>query len=261
MNHSLDGKKIIITGGTSGIGQATALMAAEAGADIALCGLNEEGAEKTIQGIRKFGKNSFFQVFDIGDLNAARKFVNDSINFLGGLDGLFNNAGTNFWHGVSNATIDQIQRCMDVNFYSAWAISQEAYPALKDNHGGVIVNMSSIHAERTLPGVFPYNVSKAAMVAMTKSMALEWGKDNIQALAIQPALIQTPLAQEYFDKFEDPKAELLRLESHYPLGRSGKPEDIASLVVFLLSKQNKFISGQSILVDGAISVLMESPDN
>ena len=121
--------------------------------------------------------------------------------------------------------------------------------------------MSSIHAERTLPGVFPYNVSKAAMVAMTKSMALEWGKDNIQALAIQPALIQTPLAQEYFDKFEDPKAELLRLESHYPLGRSCKPEDIASLVVFLLSKQNKFISGQSILVDGAISVLMESPDN
>ncbi len=84
MNHSLDGKKIIITGGTSGIGQATALMAAEAGADIALCGLSEEGAEKTIQGIKKFGKNSFFQVFDIGNLNAARKFVNDSINFLGG---------------------------------------------------------------------------------------------------------------------------------------------------------------------------------
>ena len=117
MNHSLDGKKIIITGGTSGIGQATALMAAEAGADIAFCGLSVEGAEKTIQGVKKFGKNSFFQVFDIGDLNAARKFVNDSIKFLGGLDGLFNNAGTNFWHGVSNAKIDQIQRCMDVNFY------------------------------------------------------------------------------------------------------------------------------------------------
>ena len=120
-----------------------------------------------------------------------------------------------------------------------------------------VINSCRTHPSRCIP----IQCFKGCYGSYDKIYGLEWGKDNIQALAIQPALIQTPLAQEYFDKFEDPNAELSRLESHYPLGRSGKPEDIASLVVYLLSRQNKFISGQSILVDGAISVLMESPDN
>ena len=261
MSESLANKRIIITGGTSGIGQATAIMAAQAGADVAFCGLTEDGADKTTVAIQAAGRRSFFRALDLGDLPAARQFTRDAIEFLGGLDGLLNNAGANFWYSVTGATYEGIQRCLDVNFFSAWAVSQEAYPALKAAGGGMVVNIASIHAERTLPTVFPYNVAKAAVAAMTKSMALEWGPDNIQAVAIAPALILTAMADEYLDKFEDREAELKRMERHYPLKRSGRPEDIASLVVYLLSGANRFISGQTILVDGGISALMESPDS
>jgi NAD(P)-dependent dehydrogenase (short-subunit alcohol dehydrogenase family) len=124
----------------------------------------------------------------------------------------------------------------------------------------MVVNMASIHAQRTAPTVFPYNVSKAMMVSMTQSMAIEWGPDNIQAVAIAPALIKTPLADAYLEQFDDPHAELSRMESKYPLRRSGEADDIASLIVYLLSGRNRFISGTTILVDGAISALMETPD-
>jgi NAD(P)-dependent dehydrogenase (short-subunit alcohol dehydrogenase family) len=260
MSQHLQHKRIIITGGTSGIGRAAAIQAAQAGADIAFCGLTEEGATQTIAEIEKVGRRPFFRALDLGNLEEARRFTQDSIEFLGGVDGVVNNAGANFWHSVAGATYEGIQRCFHVNFYSAWAVSQEAYPALKAAGGGVVVNVASIHAERTLPGVFPYNVAKAAVAAMTKSMALEWGADNIQAIAIAPGMVMTAMVQEYLSQFEDPVQELKRLESHYPLQRAGRPEEVASLIVYLLSGANRFISGQTILVDGAISALMESPD-
>ena len=261
MSQALAGKRIIITGGTSGIGQATAILAAQAGADIAFCGLTEEGSDETIAAVKDTGRRVFFQAFDLGDLEATRRFTTESLEFLEGLDGVVNNAGANFWYSVAGATLEGIQRCLDVNFFSAWAVGQEAYPALKAGGGGVVVNLASIHAERTLPGVFPYNVAKAAVVAMTKSMALEWGVDNIQAIAIAPGLIKTAMADDYLAQFDDPQTELARMEGHYPLKRSGRAEDVASLIVYLLSGVNQFISGQTILVDGAISALMESPDD
>ena len=255
----LNNKRIIITGGTSGIGQAAAMMAAQYGADVAFCGLSEAGSAETIAAIEQAGQRAFFRALDVSDLPATRRFVKESITFLGGLDGLVNNAGANFWHSVAGASYEEIDHCLRVNFYSGWAASQEAYPALKEAGGGVIVNIASIHAERTMPTIFPYNVAKAAVVAMTKSMALEWGADNIQATAIEPALIMTNLAQEYLDQFDDPAAELRQLEKSYPLQRAGQADDVASLIVYLLSGMNKFISGQAILVDGGISALMEPP--
>lgn len=261
MSYNLINKRIIITGGTSGIGQATAILAAQAGAEVAFCGLTDDGADVTTQAIEQAGRRAFFRALDIGDLAAARQFTQEAIKFLGGLDGLVNSAGANFWYSVAGATYEGIQRCMHVNFYSTWAISQEAYPALKAAGGGIVVNLASIHAERTLPGVFPYNMAKAAVVALTKSMALEWGADNIQTIAIAPGLINTPMVGQYLEQFDDPAAELARMESHYPLKRSGRAEDIASLAVYLLSGVNRFISGHTILVDGGISGLMESPDS
>jgi NAD(P)-dependent dehydrogenase (short-subunit alcohol dehydrogenase family) len=261
MTKSLSGKRILVSGGTSGIGQATAIQAAQAGADVAFCGLTEAGSATTSRAIEAAGQRSLFRAFDIGDRTLTRQFARDAIEFLGGLDGVMNNAGANFWHSVAGSTYENIQRCLDVNFFSAWAISQETYPALKAAGGGVVVNVASIHAERTLPAVFPYNMAKAALVAMTKSMALEWGGDNIQAIALAPGLIKTAMADEYLAQFEAPAAEWSRLVSHYPLKRSGRAEDVASLAVYLLSGVNRFISGQTILIDGAISALLESPDN
>jgi NAD(P)-dependent dehydrogenase (short-subunit alcohol dehydrogenase family) len=261
MSITLTDKRVIVTGGTSGIGQAIAIGCAEAGADVAFCGLTEEGADVARAAIERAGRRAFFRALDLSDLAAARRFAQDAIAFLGGLDGLVNNAGTNFLYGVASATFEDIQRCFALNFYPAWALSQEAYPALKQAGGGAIVNMASIHAERTTPGFFPYNASKAAIVALTKAIALEWGADNIRSIAIAPGLIHTPLADAYFRMFDDPAAEQRRLEQHYPLKRSGRPEDVASLAVYALSDANRFLSGNTILVDGGISAQMESPDS
>ncbi len=261
MNGILHNKRIIVTGGTTGIGHATARLAAQAGADVAFCGLTEEGAAETTRDIEGAGRRAFFRALDLSNLDDARQFARDSIRFLGGLDGLVNNAGTNFFHGLLGASYESIQQCLMLNFYAAWAISQEAHSALKAAGGGIIVNLASIHAQRTGAGVFPYNVSKAMMAAMTQSMALEWGADQIQAVAIAPALILTPLADAYFAQFDDPGAVQSSMERSYPLKHAGRPEDIGSLIVFLLSRQSLFVSGTTILVDGAISAQIEPPDN
>jgi NAD(P)-dependent dehydrogenase (short-subunit alcohol dehydrogenase family) len=240
-------KRILVTGGTSGIGQAIAISVAQAGANVAFCGLTDEGAEKTLRAIQQAGQKAFFRALDVSNLQETRQFVQDAISSLGGLDGLVNNAGANLFHGVLGATQEDIQRCFAVDFYPAWAICQEAHAALKAAGGGVVVNIASIHAERTNPGAFPYNAAKAALVALTKSLALEWGKDNIRAVAIAPALIVTPLADAYYNTFADSMTERKRLENHYPLGHVGRPEDIASLVVYLLSGVNSFLSGTPFL--------------
>jgi NAD(P)-dependent dehydrogenase (short-subunit alcohol dehydrogenase family) len=259
MSENLAQKRVIVTGGTSGSGLAIAIHAAHMGADVAFCGLTDEGASETRQAIQRQGRRAFFRALDLSDLAQARQFTREAIAFLGGLDGVVNNAGTNFFCGVLNATQQDIQRCFAVDFYPAWAICQEAYPALKAAGGGVIVNIASVHAERTNPGAFPYNAAKAALVALTKSLALEWGRDNIRAIAVAPALIMTPLADAYFAAFKDSQAERVRLEHHHPVGHAGQPEDIASLVGYLLSGVNLFLNGSTIFVDGGINALLESP--
>jgi NAD(P)-dependent dehydrogenase (short-subunit alcohol dehydrogenase family) len=250
MGLCLEGKRIIITGGTSGIGQASVIDVAKAGARVAFCGIGEEGAEETKEAVRKAGSEPFFRSLDLCDLSTARRFTHDAIAFLGGLDGLVNNAGQNFFHGVATSSYDQIASCFSLNFFSAWAVSQEAYPALKAAGGGVIVFMSSIYAQRVLPGIFPYNVSKAALEALTKSIAVEWGPDNIQVVAIAPAMVLTPMSDLYFQKTKDPAAARKNMEESYPLRRAGRPEDISSLVVYLLSGASRFINGSVIPVNG-----------
>lgn len=257
--NSLTNKKIIITGATMGIGQATAIRAAEAGADVAFCGLTEHGAEETARAIEAAGQRAFFKVVDLRDLEAARAFARESIDALGGLDGLVNNAGANTWHGVLNATFEDLDNCLRTNFFHAWALSQEAYPALKAAGGGVIVNLSSINAERTLPGVFPYNMAKAMLVSLTQSIAIEWGRDNIRSVAVQPGLVMTNLAVEYFNRAADPVAARRRSEGIYPLQRGARPEEIAATIVHILSGENAFITGSTLLIDGGLSALYETP--
>lgn len=249
----LQGKRFIVTGGTSGIGADVVRRLIGAEAHVAFCGLTQDGASELLAAADGTVA-SYFEAFDMTDLAAARAFAQNAIEQLGGLDGLVNNAGANFFRGVEQSTKDDLDCCFGLNFYPAWAMAQEVYSSFKATGGGMIVNITSIHAEKTSAGVFPYNASKAALVALTKSLALEWGKDNIRAVAIAPALIMTPLADDYLAQFEDPDAERDRLAKGHPVGHAGRPSDVASLVLYLLSGANTFISGNTILVDGAISI-------
>jgi NAD(P)-dependent dehydrogenase (short-subunit alcohol dehydrogenase family) len=249
----LGGKRVIVTGGTSGIGREIVRQAAQAGAEVAFCGLNDGGADEILAALRRDGGQPYFQAFDLSDLDTTRRFAREAIAHLGGLDGLVNNAGSNFFRGVLGSRREDLERCFAVDFYPAWALSQEAHPALKVAGSGIVVNIASIHAQRTNPGAFPYNAAKAALVALTQSLALEWGADNIRAVALAPGFILTPLAQGYLEAQPDLRASLRQEQENSPLKRVGRPEDVASLVVYLLSGANLFLSGETILVDGGVS--------
>ena len=243
------GKRFLVTGGTSGIGAKIVQQLIAAGAHVAFCGLTDDGAAALCEGAEL---PPYFEAFDLTDLRQSRAFARNAIEALGGLDGLVNNAGTNFFRGVALSTQEDLQRCFDLNFYPAWALAQEAYVSLQASRG-VIVTISSIHAEKTAAGSFPYNAAKAALIALTKSLALEWGAEGIRAVAIAPALILTPLADAHFEAQTDPQGERDRLSKNHPVGHAGRPEDIASLVLYLLSGVNSFLSGTTITVDGGIS--------
>ncbi len=243
------GRRFLVTGGTSGIGAEIVRQLIDAEAQVAFCGLTDEGSAALCE--RAVGA-CYFEAFDLTDLTRTRTFAQNALEALGGLDGLVNNAGTNFFRGVVGSTQADLQRCFDLNFYPAWALAQEAYASLKASQG-IIVTISSIHAEKTVAGSFPYNASKAALSALTKSLALEWGGDGIRAVAVAPALILTPLADAFFEAQTDPRGERDRLGKDHPVGHAGRPEDVASLVLYLLGGGNTFISGTTITVDGGIS--------
>ena len=248
-------RRIIVTGGTSGIGKQVVIQAAQAGADVAFCGLTDEGADEVARAVDAAGRHSYFEAFDIADLERVRQFATRSIDALGGLDGLVNNAGTNFHHGVEKVTMEQIDRCFQVNFYSAVVLAQSVYPALKDARHAAVINMSSIHAFQTMPGAFPYNASKAALSALTKSIALDWAKEGIRSVAVAPGWVLTPLNERDFHKTVDPEAERQRVEEAHVLGRMARPEDIASFVIYALSEKNKALNGNTVILDGAMHTL------
>ncbi|MEK7412194.1 MAG: SDR family oxidoreductase [Planctomycetota bacterium] len=248
MPGELNGKRVIVTGGSGGIGLGIVLEAAQAGADIAFCSRSDASA--VVRQVEALGRRCLHTAVDVSDLAAARAFVNASVRFLGGLDGLVNNAGADFNHGVAGTSLAQIQQCLATNFLSAWAISQEAYPALRQAGRGAVVNISSVHGHQTVPGAFPYNAAKAAMDAMTISMAQEWAADNILAVSVSPGWVRTPMVERDFARHGDAEAQLRQLASRHLLGRIGTPTDIAALTVFLLSDRNQFLTGSVIIQDG-----------
>jgi NAD(P)-dependent dehydrogenase (short-subunit alcohol dehydrogenase family) len=257
---NLRGKKVIVTGATSGIGQAIALRCAADGADVAYCGLTEEGAAETTATIERAGQRAFFRVVDLKDVDAARAFGQEAIDALGGVDALVNNAGANTWYSVENCTWEQMDNCLRTNFYHAWVLSQVCIPAMRAAGGGVIVNMSSVTSVGALPGVFPYNMAKTMLVSLTRSIAIEHGRDNIRSVAIQPGTTLTALAEAYFNSFPDPDVERRKFASHYPLNRFAQPEEIAATVAHVVSGENGFMSGNAIMIDGGITNLMETPN-
>jgi NAD(P)-dependent dehydrogenase (short-subunit alcohol dehydrogenase family) len=253
----LASKRILVTGGTSGIGRAIVELCAASGADVAFCGLDASTSDEVTAVVAEHGRLAYFESVDLSDLDAARSFTIRAAEALGGLNGVVNNAGADFNLGVLGATLDSIDLCLRTLFYAPWAICQESYPYLRRMNRATIVNISSIHSHQTVPSAFPYNAAKAALEALTTSIALEWANDNILSIAVAPGWIDTPLVQAAFESSGDAAGERRHVTEHQLLGRMGSAEDIASLVCYLLSDLNGFLTGSTVVVDGGMHRLLQ----
>ncbi|MDN5710198.1 MAG: glucose 1-dehydrogenase [Planococcus sp. (in: firmicutes)] len=242
----LEGKTAIVTGAGKGIGRAIALALGEAGANVLLVARTENDLEQVMQEMA--GDRTAYAVADVTDRNEIQTAVEKAVKQFGSVDILVNNAGMNIRSKLDDATDSEWHKIMDTNAQSVFMFSQEAAKYM--NKGASIINVSSVGGDRALKTGVVYAASKAAIIQMTKVMAMEWGNRGIRVNAIGPWYFRTPLTenllsdQEYLDS----------ILAVTPLKRVGELPEVASPVVFLASDAAGYITGQTLFIDGGMSI-------
>ena len=249
-----EGKVALITGGSSGIGRATALAFAQKGAKIVIASRREKESEETVAMIKKIGSEAIFVKTDITQAIEVENLVNQTINTYNRLDYAFNNAGT---EGILGPSIEQTEenwnQVININLKGVWLSMKYQIPQMLKNGGGAIVNNASIAGLIGLANLSIYCASKHGVIGLTKAVALEQAAVGIRINTVCPGLIQTDLADRTFGKDDDSEARAQMLAAH-PIGRIGKPEEIANAVVWLCSDSASFITGHSLTIDGGYTV-------
>src|SRR5438309_11491926 len=244
-NNTFEGKVALVTGGTSGIGKATAIAFARAGAKVILTGRREKEGAQVVAEIKKLGADAAFVRADVAKDADVKAMVDFAVNKFGRLDVAFNNAGVEWKGPLDQATEAEYRRVFDINVWGVLNSMRHEIPVMLKNGGGAIVNTSSVAGHVGLPQVSVYIASKHAVEGLTKSVALEFAKQNIRINAVAPGVIAT----ELFDRFAE-GASRDQITSMIPGGRSGVAEEIAAAVFYLCSDDAKFTVGTSLVVDG-----------
>jgi NAD(P)-dependent dehydrogenase (short-subunit alcohol dehydrogenase family) len=239
---NLQGKRVLITGGASGIGAATAERFLSDGAKVAILDRNRQ-ANAELK--RKLPGVAATIEADVSDAKKVGNAIRDAITALGGLDVVINNAGMSIRHKFLDITPDEWSRVLATNLNGVFFVAQAAARHMMANHGGVILNMASTNGMMGYPFYADYNASKAGVIELTKSMALELAP-KIRVNAVAPGYVLTPMQRaEYTDEM------LAEVNKKIPLGRHAEPEEIAALFAYLASDDAAFISGQVFVIDGA----------
>jgi NAD(P)-dependent dehydrogenase (short-subunit alcohol dehydrogenase family) len=246
-NGKLNGKVALVTGGTSGIGKATAIAFAGAGAKVVLTGRREKEGAQVVDEIKKLGGDSAFVRADVAKDADVKAMVDFTVDKFGRLDVAFNNAGVEWKGPLDQATEAEYRRVFDINVWGVLNSMRHEIPVMLKNGGGAIVNNSSVAGQIGLPEVSVYIASKHAVEGLTKSIALEFAKQNIRVNAVAPGVIATDM----LDRFAGKEGEVREsLNSISPVGRTGASEEIAAAVLYLASDDAKFTTGTSLVVDG-----------
>lgn len=247
----LAGKRALVTGSSQGIGQAIALQLAEAGADVVVnYRSSRESAEETAAKIRAMGRRSEAIRADVGNVDAARKLVADSIAALGGLDVLVNNAGIEISAPLLEIKEDDYRKVIDTNLTAPLFLTQEFVRHLvAEKRPGKVINNSSVHEDLPFPNFTPYCMAKGGLKMMMRNLSVELGPLGITVNNIAPGAIETPMNKALLG---DPQ-RVAPLLANIPLGRIGKPSDCAALVVFLASPDADYITGATFFVDGGLT--------
>ncbi len=254
MSGKLSGKVAIITGATSGIGKATALLFADEGADVVITGRRAELGQRVENEIRQKGVRCVFVQADHSQAEDCSRVVERTLSEFGRVDILFNNAGI-VTKGTAETTSDEVWNdTFAINVTAVWHMCKLVIPIMRKQGAGVIVNNGSDWSVVAGKDAFPYVMSKGAVGMMTKAMALDYARENIRVNAVCPGdtFVDRWLERGYFE-YSDPVSleEAIKESSAYiPMGRFGKPEEIAKAVLFLASDDSSFMTGHLLLVDG-----------
>ena len=248
---SLEGKTALVTGASRGIGRAIAESLAEAGAAVVISSRTAGDCEDVAESIRKTGGKAVAIACNVSHLDALPGFVAEAEAALGPIDILVGNAAANPHYGpmteIEEPAFDKI---IDTNIKANLWLAREVLPKMAERGGGTVIFVSSIGACRGNDDIGTYGISKAAEEAMARNLAVGWGRKNIRVNCIAPGLVRTDFARALWD---DPE-KLRYAEAAYPLGRIGDPEDIAGVAVFLASDAARFVTGQTIVADGGVTI-------
>ncbi len=250
MNTSLAGRTALVTGASRGIGRAVALGFARAGADLALAARDQAALAEVAAEVAALGRRAVVVPVDVTDREAVRAMVVTAIRELAGLDVLVNNAG-----GSALATsftalrLSGWDKLMRLNVDSVLVACQEAGAHMLERGHGSVVNVASVAALAGTPGLAPYGASKAAVVSLTRSLAMEWGHAGVRVNALCPGWTATDLSAGLW---ADPDASA-RLMARVPLGRWAQPEEMVGPALFLASDASSYMTGQTLVVDGGLS--------
>jgi NAD(P)-dependent dehydrogenase (short-subunit alcohol dehydrogenase family) len=246
----IEGKIVLVTGGSSGIGRATALAFARAGSCVAVADVMEEGGEQTVQMVREAGGDAQFFRADVSSAADVEALVRGVVDRFGRLDFAHNNAGVEGRVGpLEELTEQEFERVININLKGVWLCIKYEVPEMLKTGGGAIVNTASVAGLLGFANSSAYVASKHAVVGLTKTAALEYARRGIRVNAVCPGVILTPMVQRVIDANPAMESALAGME---PVGRLGTPEEIADAVVYLCSENASFVTGFAMAVDGGL---------
>ncbi|HEY71797.1 MAG: short-chain dehydrogenase [Chloroflexi bacterium] len=248
---SLEGKVVLVTGSSRGIGRAIGLRLARAGAKVVVSSRKLEHVQAVADEIEAAGGESLAIQAHVGRTDEVRTLVERTVENWGQIDVAINNAATNVHIGpLLDASEGQWDKILDTNVKSVFRVCQAVAPHMEAQGGGKIINIASVAGLRPSPTMGIYSVSKAAVIALTKALAAELGRANIQVNAIAPGIVKTRFSQMMWqvEQIAEP------ILAHLPLDRFGEPEDVAAMALYLAAPVSDYITGAVFVVDGGMNV-------
>ncbi len=246
MTGQLEGRVALVTGGSSGIGRATALRFAAEGAKVVIADVNVAGGEGTVRLIEDGGGEAIFVRTDVAQATEVEALVNRAAQVYGRLDAAFNNAGISIEGRVHMVSEEEWDRLLGINLKGVWLCMKYELIQMLEQGSGAIVNMSSIWGVVGMTGEAPYVASKHGVSGLTKAGALDYAREGIRVNEVCPGLIHTPMTA---NTLGDP-VRRERVVSKEPIGRPGAPEEVAEAVVWLCSDAASYVTGHALVVDG-----------
>ncbi len=247
-------KVVIVTGAAKGIGAATTRAFADEGAAVVVVDRDALAGQALVDELAAQGRRALMVEADVSKHDHAHRIAEETVRAFGGIDVLVNNAGIQTYGTVETMSEEEWDRTIDVNLKSVFLVSKYVVPELRKRGGGAIVNIASVQGLATQPAVSAYAASKGGVLAMTRSMALDYAGDNIRVNSVCPGSVETPMLQASAELFggEQPEAALQAWGKLHALGRIARPDEVAQMVLFLASARASFCTGGAYLVDGGM---------